>query len=151
MKKGSLPSSFKWRQLAATQNTFTVHSGKNHGFSGREKLQEPGQHKMHETLSFEAGQMLVLIFQRLTEKRRLNRCRHKGTQNPNESLHNIVWRFFPKINYGTKIQLNVQHVWLCASFQRGALLKSFSMKCLKASLLFCFLGQKHPQPFKYLS
>ena len=42
--------------------------------------EEPSQHEEHETLPLEAGQMLVLIFQRLTEKRRLDQCRHNRTQ-----------------------------------------------------------------------
>ena len=47
---------------------------------------------------------LVPIFHRLTERVLLERCQKNRTQNPNESLHNAIWRFCPKITYvGRKV------------------------------------------------
>ena len=87
------------------------------------KEEEPGQHKEHDTLPFEVGQMLVPIFQRLTEKRLLDRCRYNRTQNPNESLHNIVWRFCPKINYAGKNTVECATCLALCQFSMGSTFK----------------------------
>ena len=56
-----------------------------------------GGHKDHETLSTEIGKKLVPIFNRLSEVGLLKRCARGSTQNANESMHSILWKFCPKI------------------------------------------------------
>ena len=57
---------------------------------------EPGSHKDHETVPAEIGKRLVPIFMRMSKDDLLKRCSRKGTQNPNECLHNLIWRLCPK-------------------------------------------------------
>ena len=53
-------------------------------------LKVPESHREHDTLPVDVGKMLVPIFQRLTDSNLINRCKHKQTQNPNESLYNML-------------------------------------------------------------
>ena len=57
----------------------------------------PGPHKEHEGIPVDVGRKLVPIFQRLTENNLLQRCKRGATQNQNESLHSVIWRFCPKL------------------------------------------------------
>ena len=63
------------------------------------KKETPGPHKDHETVPNEIGKKMVPVFQRLTEDQLLQRCRRNRTHNPNESLHNSIWQYCPKIRY----------------------------------------------------
>ena len=47
----------------------------------------------------EVGKKLFPIFQRLTEDRLLQRCMRNATQNPNESLHNLIRQYCSKIRF----------------------------------------------------
>ena len=39
------------------------------------------------------------IFQRLSEENLLNWCARNKTQNPNEALHNVIWKYCPKATF----------------------------------------------------
>ena len=60
---------------------------------------DPGNHKDHETLPVEVGKALVPIFRMLSDDGLLKRCLRAETQNANESLHNLIWRYCPKGTY----------------------------------------------------
>ena len=80
----------------------------------------PGPHKDHETLSPEIGAKLVPIFTRLSNTDLLIRCTRNKTQNPNESLHHLVWKFCPKATYaGLKTMETAVTLAVC-QFQMGA-------------------------------
>ena len=56
-------------------------------------------HKDHESVSNEIGKKMVPVFQCRTEDHLLQRCRRTRTQNPNESLHNLLWQYCSKSRY----------------------------------------------------
>ena len=94
------------------------------------KGEVPGKHKEHEGLPVEIGQKLVPIFQRLIEESLLERCKQNRTQNANESLHNLIWRFCPKITYvGKKVIEMAVHLSIC-QFSVGATVKSLLLDIL---------------------
>ena len=84
------------------------------------RQENPGPHKEHETIAEDIGKKLVPIFQRLTDDSLLRRCTRNRTQNPNESLHNVIWRFCPKITFvGRKTLESATCLALC-QFAKGA-------------------------------
>ena len=97
------------------------------------KSETPGRHDDHKRLPVEIGQKLVPIFQRLTEESLLERCKQNRTQNPNESLHNVIWRFCPKITYvGRKVIEMAVHLAIC-QFSVGATFKSLLLDVIGLS------------------
>ena len=84
------------------------------------KDEVPGPHKEHDSLPLEIGKKLVPIFQRLTEDKLLQRCKRNRTQNPNESLHGLIWRLCPKITFaGRRTIENATSMAIC-QFSMGA-------------------------------
>ena len=80
----------------------------------------PGSHSEHETLSPDVGQKLVPIFRRLTEENLLKRCTRNRTQNPNESLHNIIWRLCPKSTFVGRRTVETAATLAICQFSMGA-------------------------------
>ena len=74
-------------------------------------------------LSGQLTRKLQGIFRRLTEENLLKRCTRNRTQNPNESLHNIIWRLCPKSTFAgrrtveTAAALAVCNFSMVASFR----------------------------------
>ncbi len=56
------------------------------------KSQQPPSHKEHEKLPPDIGKKLVPIFLRLSDEKLLKRCVRKATQNPNKTLHRLIWK-----------------------------------------------------------
>jgi len=91
---------------------------------------DPGPHKDHETVPTDIGKRMVPIFQRLSEESLLQRCSRHGTQNPNESLHNLIWRLCPKIDFvGRKTVETAVLLSLC-QFSMGTTFKESVLKVL---------------------
>ena len=84
------------------------------------KKETPGPHKDHETVPNEIGKKMVPIFQRLTEDHLLQRCRRNRTQNPNESLHNLIWQYCPKIRYAGRNSVEGATCMAICQFSHGA-------------------------------
>lgn len=84
------------------------------------KQESPGPHKDHETIPGEVGKKLVPIFQRLTEDNLLQRCRRNRTQNPNESLHNLIWQYCPKIRFAGRYSVEGATCMAICQFSLGA-------------------------------
>ncbi|GFX22629.1 uncharacterized protein TNCV_2993641 [Trichonephila clavipes] len=71
--------------------------------SARAKGQNPGLHKQVGTPINEIFLPHILsIYQRLASNELLERCINCGTQNANESLHNMIWSKCPKEIFVTK-------------------------------------------------
>ena len=94
------------------------------------KQESPGPHKGHETLPNEIGKKLVPIFQRLTEDRLLQRCRRNSTQNPNESLHNLIWQYCPKIRFAGRLSVEGATCMAICQFSLGATFRQTLCKSL---------------------
>ena len=84
------------------------------------KKETPGPHKDHETVPNEVGKKMVSIFQRLTDDELLQRCRRNRTQNPNESLHNLIWQYCPKIRYAGRYSVEGATCMAICQFSLGA-------------------------------
>ncbi len=90
----------------------------------------PGAHKDHETLPMDVGRKLVPIFKRLSEESLLERCKRNMTQNPNESLHSVIWKYCPKIVYvGRKSIESATNMAIC-QFSLGATFREALCKTL---------------------
>eukprot|EP00795_Rhopilema_esculentum_P017497 gene17497-9115_t len=87
------------------------------------KEETPGKHSEHETLPTEVGKKLVPIFQRLSDDSLLKRCVRNKTQNPNESLHNIIWRLCPKTTFVGRKTLETAVMLAICQFTMGATFK----------------------------
>ena len=91
----------------------------------------PGPHKEHESIPVDIGKKLVPIFQCLTEDSLLQRCKRGATQNPNESLHSVIWRFCPKLNYTGRKSLEAAICMALCQFSKGAMYRETLCKSLK--------------------
>ena len=90
----------------------------------------PGSHKEHETLPADIGKKLVPIFQRLSEENLLKRCARNKTQNPNESLHNVIWKYCPKATFvGRKTMETAVSLAVC-QFSVGSTCRTMLCKLL---------------------
>ena len=94
------------------------------------KNEDPGTHKEHETLPVDVGRKLVPIFQRLTNEKLLERCKRNRTQNPNESIHNVIWRFCPKITYVGRKSVESATCMAICQFSVGATFKEMLCRTL---------------------
>ena len=83
-----------------------------------------GGHKDHETLSTEIGKKLVPIFNRLSEVGLLKRCARGSTQNANESMHSILWKFCPKNTFCGKKNIETGVALALSQFSMGASYKN---------------------------
>ena len=90
----------------------------------------PGAHKEHDTLPPEIGSRLVPIFQRLSDEKLLQRCSRKKTQNPNESLHQLIWKICPKSIYVGRRTLKTAVALAACQFSMGATFKVLLLNLL---------------------
>lgn len=70
------------------------------------------------------------VFKDLADINLLKRCLHGRTQNPNESLNNVIWQRLPKtgfVGYET-LKLGVTDAVLC--FNEGSFAKCHVLKCM---------------------
>ena len=91
---------------------------------------KPGSHNDHETVPTDIGKRMVPIFQRLSEESLLQRCTRRGTQNQNESLHNLIWRLCPKINFAGRKTIETSVLLSLCQFSMGATFKESLCKVL---------------------
>ena len=94
------------------------------------KSVEPGPHKDHETVPAEIGKRLVPIFMRLSKDDLLKRCSRKGTQNPNECLHNLIWRLCPKTQFAGRKTVETAALLSLCQFSMGASFKELLCQVL---------------------
>ena len=99
----------------------------------------PGPHKDHDTLPPHIGSRLVPIFQRLSDEKLIQRCSRKKTQNPNESLHQLIWKICPKSTYVGRRTLKTAVALAACQFSMGATFKV---------LLFNLLGMEAGENLK---
>ena len=91
---------------------------------------EPGTHKDHETVPSDVGKSLVPIFQRLSEENLLKRCSRNKTQNSNESLHHLIWKFSPKAIFNGRKTLETAVLLAMCQFSMGKCFKDILCKIL---------------------
>ncbi len=103
------------------------------------KVDVPGVHKEHNTLPPDIGSRLVPVFQRLSDEKLIQRCSRKKTQNPNESLHQLIWKICPKSIYVGRRTLSTAVALATCQFSMGATFKV---------LLFNLLGMEAGQSVK---
>ena len=85
------------------------------------------------------GSRLVPVFQRLSDEKLIQRCSRKKTQNPNESLHQLIWKICPKSIYVGRRTLSTAVALATCQFSMGATFKV---------LLFNLLGMEAGQSVK---
>ena len=90
----------------------------------------PGSHKNHETLPVAVAQKMVPLFNRLTDAKLLQRCVRGKTQNPNESLHNLIWRLCPKTKYVGKNTITNAVCMAICQFSAGSSFREALCKVL---------------------
>ena len=117
LKKGFLQSSFICHHQIIIRSIITVHLVKVLGALA--KKEPPGSHKSHATLPSDVGKKLVPIFKRLSEDGLLQRCARSRTQNTNESLHNMIWRFCPKSTFAGKRTIEMAVALAVCQFSIG--------------------------------
>lgn len=85
--------------------------------------EEPYNHSKHFHLPEAVMTAIKPIFQDLSSPDLLRRCLHGGTQNPCESLNNIIWSRIPKTTFVLKTTLELGVYEAIASFNRGNIVK----------------------------
>ena len=68
----------------------------------------------------EVGKKMFPILKRLTDDELLQRCRRNRTQNSNESLHNLIWQYCPKIRYAGRYSVEGATCLTICQFSLGA-------------------------------
>lgn len=80
---------------------------------------ETYDHNKHTHLPKVVMEMIKPIFTDLSKPDLLRRCLHKGTQNPNESLNNIIWTRIPKSVFVMKETLELGVYEAVATYNKG--------------------------------
>ena len=70
------------------------------------------------------------IFQRLSDEKLLKRCSRNKTQNANESLHHIIWKFSPKAIFTGRKTLEVAVLLALCQFSIGKCFKDILCQVL---------------------
>ena len=70
-------------------------------------------------MSPEVRKRLVAIFQRLANEKLLKRCQRIRTQNPNESLHQLIWKLAPKTVHASRNTLETAVDLALCQFSMG--------------------------------
>ena len=94
------------------------------------KKTDPGTHRDHETVPSDIGKQLVPIFQRLSEDNLLKRCSRNKTQNANESLHHLIWKFSPKAIFNGRKTLETAVLLALCQFSMGKCYKDILCQIL---------------------
>ena len=94
------------------------------------QLKNPGPHREHDTMPPEIGKQLAPIFLRLSDDALLKRCARNKTQNPNESLHNVVCKLCPKTIFVGRRTLETAVALAACQFSMGSTFKSLLCKTL---------------------
>ena len=92
------------------------------------KSEQPTCHKDHEMLPPDIGKRLVPIFVRLSDEKLLKRCARKATQNPNESMHQLIWKISPKSIYVGRRTVQTATALALSQFSLGATFKVLFVK-----------------------
>ena len=94
------------------------------------QLKNPGPHREHDTLPPEIGKQVAPIFLRLSDDALSKCCARNKTQNPNESLHNVVWKLCPKTIFVGRRTLETAVALAACQFSMGSTFKSILWKTL---------------------
>lgn len=90
----------------------------------------PYDHSKHFHLPEHTMLELKDIFRDLSNKDLLRKCLHGKTQNPNESVNNIIWSRLPKINFVALNTLELGVFDAVAYFNEGNIAKCFVLRKL---------------------
>lgn len=87
-------------------------------------------HKAHTHLPKSVMETIKPIFRDLSNDQLLRRCLHGGTQNPSESLNNVIWSRIPKSTFVMKTTLELGVYEAVAGFNMGNIVKCMVLeKC----------------------
>jgi len=90
--------------------------------NARAKNEEPKSHsEMSIRLTPELVKRMEPLYNRLSDEKLLSRCARGATQNANESLHALVWRYCPKTVFVTRPRLELAVAHAVAEFNMGTL------------------------------
>ncbi|GFW26195.1 uncharacterized protein TNCV_3396911 [Trichonephila clavipes] len=91
--------------------------------SAKAKRQKPGLHKEHVGTPINESFLphILSIYQRLASNELLERCINCGTQNANESLHNMIWSKCPKEIFVCKNRVKNAVLEAICEFNKGTL------------------------------
>ena len=86
------------------------------------KGEQPGPHKdnVGTPLSREVGQFVKPIYVRLGDENLLRRCLRGKTQNPNESVHSVLWRKCLKTDFVGKLRVEAGAAMAVSEFNQGS-------------------------------
>lgn len=84
---------------------------------------EPYDHTKHTHLAPIVMEQIKPIFRSLTEPELLKKCLHGGTQNPNESVNNVIWSRVPKRTFVQLTTLEFGVYEAITSFNKGNITK----------------------------
>ena len=86
------------------------------------KGERPGPHKdnVGTPLSREVGQFVKPIYVRLGDENLLRRCLRGKTQNPNESVHSVLWRKCLKTDFVGKLRVEAGAAMTVSEFNQGS-------------------------------
>lgn len=91
---------------------------------------KPYDHKAHTHLPKSVMEAIKPIFKDLSNDQLLRRCLHGGTQNPSESLNNVIWSRVPKTTFVMKTTLDLGVYEAIASYNMGNIVKCLVLeKC----------------------
>ena len=65
----------------------------------RDLAKQTQEYEHHDVLPEAVVKCIAPVFDRLSKKELLDKCLHGGTQNRNESFHNVVWAVTPEVHY----------------------------------------------------
>ena len=81
-------------------------------------------------LSTDIGKRMVPTFQRLSKESLLQRRSRRETQNPNESLHNLIWLSCPKIDFAGRKTVDTAVLLSLCQYSMGTSFKESLLKVL---------------------
>ena len=103
----------------------------------------PGPHKdnVHTPLTREVGRFVKPVYVRLGDEILLRRCLRGKTQNPNESLHSVIWRKCLKTDFLGKLRVEAGTAIAVSKFNQGTeksvsettIAFGFQLKCKRSS------------------
>lgn len=91
---------------------------------------KPYDYKARTHLPKSVMEAIKPILKDLSNDQLLRRCRHGGTQNPSETLNNVIWSRVPKTTFVMKTTLDLGVYEAIASYKMGNIVKCLILqKC----------------------
>lgn len=79
----------------------------------------PDHNKMKTKLSEDVVAKILPVYQRLASDEILNKCKSGKTQNSNESVHSLIWKYCPKDTFVSKKRVEFAAISAIGQFNMG--------------------------------